>query len=165
MAEDMDLTWTFYHSNHRVRFVPEAACYPLEPHNYNFMSKQLRRWSHGFVQNVRLHWRELLGQPYLRTMVAVAMWDAVTASLLFLVVLPILAAVIHPMLLLGYLIDAPAVAVPVVLKGVQRRELGKVLASLPSFFVLRIVNGLFMLKAVWSEVVMGRRLQVYEKGH
>jgi len=165
MAEDMDLTWTFYNANHRVRFVPEAACYPLEPHNYNFMSKQLRRWSHGFVQNVRLHWRELLGQPYLRTMVAVAMWDAVTASLLYLVVLPILAAVIHPMLLLGYLIDAPAVAVPVVLKGVQRKEVGKVLASLPSFFVLRIFNGVFMLKAVWSEVVMGRRLQVYEKGH
>jgi hypothetical protein len=98
-------------------------------------------------------------------MVAVAMWDAVTASLLYLVVLPILAAVIHPILLLGYLIDAPAVAVPVVFKGLQRRELGTVLASLPSFFVLRILNGVFMLKAVWSEVVMGRRLQVYEKGH
>ncbi|HUT29384.1 MAG TPA: glycosyltransferase [Sedimentisphaerales bacterium] len=165
MAEDMDLTWSFYHKNQRVRFVPEAVCYPLEPHNYNFMSKQLRRWSHGFVQNVRLHWRELLGQPYLRTMVAVAMWDAVTASLLYLVVLPILAAVIHPMLLLGYLIDAPAVAVPVVLKGLQRREVGKVLTSLPSFFVLRIVNGVFMLNAVWSEMVMGRRLQIYEKGH
>lgn len=165
MAEDMDLTWSFYQANRGVRFVPEAACYPLEPHNYNFMSKQLRRWSHGFVQNICLHWRELLNQSYLRTIVAVALFDAVVASLFYLVLLPILAVAIHPILLLGYLIDWPAVAVPVVFKGLQRGELGKVLVSLPCFFILRVFNGVFMLAAVWSEVVMGRRLQVYEKGH
>ena len=27
MAEDMDLTWTFYQGGHEVRFVPEAVCY------------------------------------------------------------------------------------------------------------------------------------------
>ena len=34
MAEDMDLTWTFYQAGHGVRFVPEAVCYPIEPHDY-----------------------------------------------------------------------------------------------------------------------------------
>jgi biofilm PGA synthesis N-glycosyltransferase PgaC len=165
MAEDMDLTWSFYNADRRVRFVPEAVCYPVEPHNYNFMSKQLRRWSHGFVQNVVLHWRELLKQPYLRTIVAVALWDAVVASVFYLLVLPILAVLIHPVLLLGYLIDAPAVAGPVIFKGLQRGELLKVITSLPCFFVLRVVNGVFMLTALWSEIVMGRRLLVYEKGH
>ena len=165
MAEDMDLTWSFYHADKRVRFVPEAVCYPVEPHNYNFMSKQLRRWSHGFVQNVVLHWRELLKLSYLRTIVAVAMWDAVVASFFYLLVLPVLAVLIHPVLLLGYLIDAPAVAGPVIFKGIQRGEFLKVITSLPCFFVLRVVNGVFMLSAIWSEVVMGRRLLVYEKGH
>ena len=60
LAEDMDLTWSLYWMGHKVRFVPDAVCYPIEPHDFHFMSNQLRRWSHGFVQNVRLHWRHIL---------------------------------------------------------------------------------------------------------
>jgi biofilm PGA synthesis N-glycosyltransferase PgaC len=85
LAEDMDLTWTFYQRGHRVRFLPEAVCYPIEPHIFSFMRKQLKRWSHGFIQNVGLHWRGLLDVPYLRTAVAVGMWDATVASLAYLV--------------------------------------------------------------------------------
>ena len=55
LAEDMDLTWTFYQYEWKVRFIPEAVSYPIEPHNFHFLRKQLKRWSHGFVQNVRLH--------------------------------------------------------------------------------------------------------------
>jgi cellulose synthase/poly-beta-1,6-N-acetylglucosamine synthase-like glycosyltransferase len=42
MAEDMDLTWSFYEAGWKVRFVPEAVCYPIEPHNLDFMHRQLR---------------------------------------------------------------------------------------------------------------------------
>jgi hypothetical protein len=35
----------------------------------------------------------------------------------------------------------------------------------PGFFVLRLVNGLFMLRALFSEFVLKRSLHVYEKGH
>lgn len=165
MAEDMDLTWTLYQAGHKVRFVADAVCYPIEPHDYRFMGKQLRRWSHGFVQNLRLHWRGLLDQPYLRESIAVGLWDGVVASLVFLVVLPLLAVLVHPLLLLGYVIDLPAVAVPALAKGRERGEVGLVLASLPAFFVLRIVTGFFLLRAIWAEFVVGRPLLVYEKGH
>jgi biofilm PGA synthesis N-glycosyltransferase PgaC len=165
MAEDMDLTWTFYHAGHAVRFVPEAVCYPIEPHNYLFMSRQLRRWSHGFLQNIRCHWRELLDQPYLRAMLAVGFWDGVIASIVFLFVLPLMAILVHPLLLLGYVIDMPAVAVPVLVMGYQRGEVARVLASLPAFFVLRIITSTFLLRAIWAEFVVGRTLLVYEKGH
>jgi biofilm PGA synthesis N-glycosyltransferase PgaC len=165
MAEDMDLTWSFYKAGHRVRFVPDAICYPIEPHNYHFMSKQLRRWSHGFLQNVRLHWRTVLELPYLRSIVVVAMWDAVVASLMYLIALPILTIFVNPFFLLGYLLDAPAVAVPVSVKGLMRGEFWRVMASLPCFFVLRCVNSIFMMKAVWAEFVVRRPLTVYEKGH
>lgn len=165
MAEDMDLTWSFYAQGHGVRFLPEAICYPVEPHDYVFMGKQLRRWSHGFIQNVRLHWRDLLRTTFLRTTVAVALWDAVVASVVYLFLLPVLAVMISPWFLLAYLIDAPAVAVPVLARAWGRRELPRALASLPCFFVLRAVNSMFLLRAVWSEVVLKRRLMVYEKGH
>ena len=166
LAEDMDLTWSLYQSGEQVRFVPSAVCYPIEPHNFRFMSRQLKRWSHGFVQNVQLHWRGVLRVPYLRSAVAVSMWDATLASFIYLVLLPVLTLWFQtPWLLIGYLIDAPALAVPVLVGAVSRGETKRALASLPSFFVLRTVNAVFFLAAVWSELVMGRGFHRYEKGH
>lgn len=166
LAEDMDLTWTMYEQGRKVRFMPDAVCYPIEPHDFHFLGKQLRRWSHGFVQNVMLHRRGLLGIPFLRQAVAVSFWDAIIASLVYLVVLPVMAiALRNPWLLVGYVIDVPAVAVPVLAGAWQRRELRRGLASLPAFFVLRTVNAVFFLRAIWSELVMHRSFTTYEKGH
>jgi biofilm PGA synthesis N-glycosyltransferase PgaC len=129
------------------------------------MGKQLRRWSHGFVQNVRLHWRSLLELGYLRSTVAVGFWDAVMASIAYLLVLPVLAILITPWVFGAYLVDAPVILVPVLWQAIGRGETRRALASFPSFFVLRIVNGAFMLRALWREFVVGRPLLVYEKGH
>ncbi|MDX6583894.1 MAG: poly-beta,6-N-acetyl-D-glucosamine synthase [Solirubrobacterales bacterium] len=165
MAEDMDLTWTLYRADHKVRFVPEAVSYPIEPHDFEFMGKQLRRWSHGFVQNVRLHWRSLLELGYLRSTVAVGFWDAIMASVAYLALLPVLAILVSPWVLVAYLIDAPVVLVPVLWQAIGRGETRRALASFPSFFVLRIVNGVFILSALWRELVMRQPLLLYEKGH
>lgn len=166
IAEDMDLTWSFYKKGHKVRFIPEAVCYPIEPHTYAFMSKQLRRWSHGFVQNVILHWRALLHIPYLRLAVAVSLWDSIIASVAYLFLIPIFVIYFsQPLILLAYIIDIPAVALPVLIEATKRKEIKKALASLPSFLILRFVNSVFILQAFWNELILKRSLQVYEKGH
>lgn len=166
VAEDMDLTWNFYQAGLEVRFVADALCYPIEPHTYDFMRKQLRRWSHGFVQNVRIHWRGLLRVPYLRSSVAVSMWDATLAAVVYLFLLPVLAVAFqNPWLLLGYVIDVPAVFVPVAITAARRGELLRAIASMPAFMVLRTVNAAFFLRAVWAECVLGRPLRTFEKGH
>jgi len=166
MAEDMDLTWSFHQAGVGVRFVPEAVCYPIEPYNFRLMGVQLRRWSHGFIQNFSLHWKGLLRVPFLRSAVAVALWDAVVASLAFLIVLPVLMIAMRtPWPLLAYFIDAPAILVPLMIGAIPRREIGRTLASLPSFFVLRMVNAFYFLEAVWSEWFLRRPLRVYVKGH
>lgn len=166
LAEDMDLTWTFYQRGHGVRFVPEAVSYPIEPHDFRFMRSQLRRWSHGFVQNVRLHGRGVLHVPFLRFSVAAAVWDATIATAAYFVVLPLLAVLLAtPWPLLGYLIDVPAIVVPVLVGARKRHEIGRALRSLPAYFVLRFVNSIFFAEAIWSEVIRRRRLAVYEKGH
>jgi len=84
---------------------------PIEPTNYHFMSKQLRRWSHGFLQNVRLHWRGVLHEPFPALDIMVAMWDASMASVVSLFILPLLVFFVSPIFLLGYLVDLPAVMV------------------------------------------------------
>jgi len=166
LAEDMDLTWTFYQARHAVRFVPDAVCYPVEPNDYRFLHAQLRRWSHGFIQNVELHWKGLLEVPLLRSAVGVALWDATVASIAYLLLLPLLAVVLGtPWPLLGYVIDAPAVLIPVLAAAWRRGETRVAVASLPAFFVIRTVNAVFFVRALWQEVVMRRPLLVYEKGH
>ena len=166
LAEDMDLTWTFYQMGHGVRFVPEAFCYPIEPHNFLFMRRQLKRWSHGFMQNVRLHWWKVMEVSYLRSIIAVALWDATVASLAYLFLLPLLALWFrNPLFLLGYVIDAPVVLVPILLNIKKRKEIPRILSSVPSFFFLRAVNSIFMLEAFWNELVMKHTFSTYEKGH
>src|SRR5205085_1007732 len=108
---------------------------------------------HGFVQNVRLHWRGLSSVPYLRSAVAVAFWDAAIASTVYLLVLPALALAFRaPWMLLGYVIDAPAILIPVLAGAAKRGEVRRALASFPAFFVLRAVNAVFFVEALWSEV-------------
>jgi biofilm PGA synthesis N-glycosyltransferase PgaC len=166
LAEDMDLTWSFYESGHEVRFVPEAVCYPIEPHNFTFMSRQLKRWSHGFLQNVKLHWRDLLEVPYLRTFVMVAAWDAIVASLAYVVLIPLLVVLLSmPILLLAYFIDLPIVMIPILMKARERKEILKAVTSLPCFMVLRLVNSYFMLEAFVTEFVLKRSFHTYLKGH
>jgi cellulose synthase/poly-beta-1,6-N-acetylglucosamine synthase-like glycosyltransferase len=165
MAEDMDLTWSLYASGRKVRFVSTAICYPIEPSNFRFLKCQLRRWSHGFWQNVSLHWREVLEQPYLRSTVTVMLWDSVVTGVIVLFVAPVLGILVNPLAFLVYVIDLPLIAVPVLAEALRRGEFMRALMSLPAYPVLRMVNTAFMLKAFWLEFVRKRSLKVYEKGH
>lgn len=165
LAEDMDLTWTLYRLGGKVRFVPTAVCEPIEPDSFKMMCTQLRRWSHGFIQNVRVHRRGIMRLAMLRSVVAVAFWDGIVSSLFYVVVLPILTVLFGPLALIGYVIDLPGIAVPVLYEAARRGEFLTALASLPAFFVLRLVNAVQMLRAVFVEVVLRRSFDVYEKGH
>ena len=161
----MDLTWTLYQRGSKVRFLPDAVCYPIEPHNLDLMRKQLRRWSHGFIQNVQLHWQGVLGLGYLRSMVSLALWDSIIASIGYLFAIPLLAILVNGAFLFAYVLDAPVILIPVLLSALPRRELGKALASFPSYFPLRVANAVMMLKAAFLELVLRRPFRVYEKGH
>jgi biofilm PGA synthesis N-glycosyltransferase PgaC len=166
LTEDVDLTWTFYESRSDVRFAPAAVCYPIEPATYKLMCTQLRRWAHGFVQNVRLHWRATRSTPLLRLMVAIWFLEATTASIAYLVVIPALVLLLKdPALLLLYVLDMPLILVPVLVEARQRREVGKALVSFPAFFVTRMLGSIFTLRALWAELVRNRSFRVYEKGH
>ncbi len=165
MAEDMDLTWTAYQLGKKVRFIPEAVCYPIEPRNFNFMRKQLKRWAHGFIQNVRLHRKGILKVPFLRSIVTVMCWDASIASIFYLTLIPILSVMVSPLFLLGYIIDLPMILVPTLVKAYSRGETWKALSSIPAFMVLRVLNSAIFLEALFKEVVLKKTLTSYEKGH
>lgn len=165
VGEDMDLTWTLYEHGKTVRYAANAVCYPIEPHNFDFLRKQLTRWSHGFVQCMRVHWGSLWSVPYLRMIVATALWDATIAAIAFFVAIPLLAIFVHPLFILLYLADLPGILIPVAMEASRRKETAKALACIPAFYVLRFVNFYFVLKAFWNEFVVGKKLRTFEKGH
>ena len=68
------------------------------------------------------------------------LWDAIVEGSFILFALPLLSVLVNPLFLLGYVIDLPIIAVPVLLEGLKRREFGRALLSLPAYPVLRMVN-------------------------
>ncbi len=167
MAEDMDLTWTLYENGKIVRYNHETYCYPIEPESFEMMCKQLKRWSHGWLQNVRLHGRKLMKIPVIREEIIAGLSDALFGGILVVVVTPLIAYLSGNPVYYGYGIgtDAALVAIPTLLKARKLKLVRKVLGSLPCFFVLRYVNTFFFYKALFSEFFLRRTLTKYEKGH
>lgn len=166
IAEDMDLTWQFYRHGYRVRYVPEAVCYPTEPRSFGMLRRQLRRWLHGFAQCLKANFPALIEQRFLRTMTGLAVTEGLLLLSLHMLILPTLAIVLrNPFVLLAYGFDLPIIVLPVLMAARRRGEMRLALASIPSFLVLRTVNSFFLFEALWSELIMKRRLKVFEKGH
>jgi biofilm PGA synthesis N-glycosyltransferase PgaC len=166
VAEDMDLTWQFHRHHYKVRYVPEAVCYPTEPHDFRMLRRQLRRWLHGFAQCLQVNFPALLRHRYLRTMTGLAVTEGLLLLSLHLLILPTLAIVLrNPFVLLAYAFDLPIIVLPVLLAAYRRKETGLALASIPSFLLMRTVNSFFLFEALWSELVLRRPLKVFEKGH
>jgi hypothetical protein len=114
---------------------------------------------------MRVHWGSLWSVPYLRMIVATALWDATIAAIAFFVAIPLLAIFVHPLFILLYLADLPGILIPVAMEASRRKETAKALACIPAFYVLRFVNFYFVIKAFWNEFVVGKKLRTFEKGH
>jgi len=165
LAEDMDLTWSYYAIGEKVKFTGKVFCYPFEPHNLKFLGKQLKRWSHGFIQNVLLHWRELLRIPTLREQVFVGLADAIVTGILYFIFTPLFLVLNSTLLAYLFVSDWIFITVPVLWKGYKLKMLRKSLTSLPFFFVLRVVNSVYFFKALFSELIFNKSFRKYEKGH
>jgi biofilm PGA synthesis N-glycosyltransferase PgaC len=166
VGEDLDLTWRLYEAGESVKYVSSAICYPVEPPNLRFLHKQLARWSHGFVQNVKLHGKRILDVPMLRSFVVVSILDSMLAVLLYLVLTPLLLMLYGWRYLLAlYLADMLLAAVPVAWMGYRLGMLRKALVNIPFVFVLRWLNVYHFGRAVVLEWILRRPLQVFEKGH
>src|SRR5215469_9695135 len=96
------------------------------------LSKQLRRWSHGYLQNIRLHWKKMKKIPVLREQVIAALCDAFLGSIVLIVVLPLNSILFHDHLTILYalLADVSFISIPPIVKGYKMKMVQKVLSSL-----------------------------------
>lgn len=167
LAEDVDLTWTLYENDKVVRFNPDVYCYPIEPENLNMMSKQLRRWSHGYLQNLKAHWKNISKVPVIREQIIVSISDALFGPIGLFIILPLFGILLHNPLIIAYsfLADALFISIPPLIKSIKMKNTKLVLSSIPSFFVLRTVNTFYFMSAFMKEFVLNKTFHKYEKGH
>jgi len=167
LAEDVDLTWSLYENGKVVRFNHDIYCYPIEPENLDMMSKQLKRWSHGYLQNIKLHWKKISKVPVIREQIIVSLSDALFGPVGLFVILPLFSILLHNPLIIAYTIlaDALFISIPPLVKSMKMKNTKLVLSSLPSFFVLRTINTIFFWSAFMKEFVFNKTFHKYEKGH
>jgi cellulose synthase/poly-beta-1,6-N-acetylglucosamine synthase-like glycosyltransferase len=167
MLEDIDLTWTLYENGKIVKCNTESFCFPLEPDTFKLMSKQLKRWSHGWFQNVVLHRKKIMKIPGLREQVVVGTIDALFGSLFLLIIMPLLSIFSnnYSLMVFTLVLDILLFLIPSLIIGYKTKHFKKVITSLPSFLLLKIVNIYYIYEAFISEVILKKRLTVYEKGH
>jgi hypothetical protein len=97
--------------------------------------------------------------------VVLAIWEGVASVFFYLALVPFLAFAVSPIFLLLYVAEIPAIMVPLMAQALAKRDIRRILGSLPAFMLLRFVNSWFFLEALWSELIVSRTLTVFNKGH
>jgi cellulose synthase/poly-beta-1,6-N-acetylglucosamine synthase-like glycosyltransferase len=167
LVEDMDLSWTFQRMGRRAEYVASAVAYVLDPKTYRFMRAQVWRWMSGFFQNVALHARYLPKEkPWLAVWVYAAILEILLVPFWYGTCLWLTWHYGWRGFAWWFDTELALVAIPVILGARHRGEnvLG-VLFDLPSVFVVKVLNFVFAWRAMITELVLHRHLNVYEKGH
>jgi poly-beta-1,6-N-acetyl-D-glucosamine synthase len=170
LAEDMEVTWRLMENKWLVLFDETAICEAIDPPTWTIYQRQLDRWFRGLFQCLRYrhftgiykHWR--LG-----------------AVITFMVLEPILAPflvfgglVYHSwgnpleifLLLWGFLLlESCVMALFILYSAARLHLLHVVIRSLHLIPLLRIVNPVLFWRAFIREIVLRKKLAVWQKGH
>ena len=171
MAEDMDLTWRFLMSGFKVRLVPEAICYPKDPHTYALYRSQVERWYRSFLQNISLHNWRLLRNKRLAFFIGWYLLSGLATPVFLALMIPLLLKSSAAAPILGsialYFVSAEFLLVGAIslFKGWRLGKFWLALKSLPSYWIVGPVETYLFWKSVWLEWVLKRRLVSWEKGH
>lgn len=166
IAEDMTYTWQVQMNGRRALFAPRAVAYVSDPDVFCFMKKQVKRWMHGYFQNVRLYlptlWRR---KPMMATWATIMLVEVILAPLWvaggILVITRYGARGAG-----GWLLFDLGLVLPWVLWQ-ARKEFGvwRALRWFPCLLPVRLLNLTYAFHAVVTELIMRRPFAVYEKGH
>lgn len=165
MAEDMDLTASYHRDGHKMRFVQEAVCRPVEPFNWKTYSAQLTRWSAAWFQNVSVHWKTYATRR-VGFFALISYLDAGVGGVMYLI-LPLLFLILGwQQWLIGFLVgDVLLISIPIIYMGRKLNMTKLAIMSIPFLFFLRYLNIYFWFRALWKEWILGDHLNVYVKGH
>jgi len=164
-VEDMDLTWLAYLNGERIIYIPKAICYPVEPQNFSIYKGQVHRWYVGFFECLKIHWRDLL--KFKKPMLSVFVLTGLLEGLL------IFPAILYTLIRYGsfqlativILFDLLVISIPALLKGWRIGRLKLTTKSIFCYMFTRYVNLYLFYRAFVFELILQRKLTIWEKGH
>lgn len=175
IVEDMALTWRGHIEHKRTKFVPRAVCYPKDPSNWTQYKAQVMRWNRGFLQCVKMYGLGLAKNVRLALFVGWYLLSGIINPFLWIFFAWYLAWIFkagpaQPQLLFflpffGLITEMMIVFIVVFTMGIRYNRLGLALISLPHYWLTAPVDSFLFLNALIQEWVLGRRLQLWEKGH
>ncbi len=166
LAEDMDITWEFQDLGNRVYYARKALCYPVEPQTAKVYAAQLDRWYRGFLQNMKVRKFRIFrnNKPMALMVYAFLLWFAVSALMMPLFFYSITADI---MMTLVYVVltHATYVWVPSLICAYEFGLMKKAPLALVCYMVIPYINLVLYVRAFVREIVFGRTLAVWHKGH
>jgi cellulose synthase/poly-beta-1,6-N-acetylglucosamine synthase-like glycosyltransferase len=173
LVEDLDYAWSQQIAGYRAVYVGTTCARAAEPVDRKYLSKQLKRWKYGWMQNLRLHYWELVKHKPM-----VALW----VSLQFLEILLAPIVLSFPFVLVAngmsiwnailfFLLGEAITVWPPVIYGCYRRKypIWKAITSYHAWWALKAYNFRWDVQAFWVEIVMvplglRKSFLTYEKG-
>ena len=151
LVEDMDLTVQIHRGNlGRVAYSAHAIAYTQDPRTLREYVGQLTRWYRGTWQVMRLR-RVPFGRQRIDAEFAVLLGEGLFFSALTLC-LPLIACV-WPKAVLQWIAFDQAVAIGLAFLCAIKMRRFDILAALPAFPLLRVVNSAILLRTFWAEVI------------
>jgi len=159
IAEDMLYTLDVMVRGHKTAYVADAECYVVDPKNSAQLKAQLWRWMSGYMQCVRIYWKQIIRRKrILALLLLVSLWDVF--SLPLLAVSPFLfepsgvgAERIIEYAAIAWFSSDLLITLPVVLYGAHRRGHGIPwgLINFPLIWVTRTYNLWYTTKGlIWE---------------
>ena len=166
-GEDMDMTWRMMEDGYLIRFASAAVCRVVDPPDYRTFKSQVTRWSHSFLQNIKVRHYNLFRLSFRLGLVAYfyLIWQFVGP-----VWVPITVWYLSTDTWRAAAWLAGFYGIMVVLPGMYKgHQLGfpprLILRSIGPFFLIQFVNIYFFGKAVTNEWIRGVSITQWEKGH
>lgn len=173
MAEDMMLTWKAHLEGKKVKFIPEAVCYPKDPSNWRQYKAQMLRWNRGFLECIKEYKLALRHNFRLFFFVAWYLFSGILTPFLWISFFAYLIWFLfsHPqgtvflLVFWGLLLEMTIVFFTVLLGGVKYKCLKPALLYFPFYWAISPIDAYLFCNALIQEWVLGRTLQKWEKGH
>jgi len=167
MAEDMDLTWSVIEDGYDVVFVKDAYCYVIDPDSWYLFHKQVYRWYAGMWQCIKQRRFDLFSKnPKLGIVIYFyAIWALLAAPMT--VALLVFGTLWSPGLTIIIVISMYlSLLVPAYFHGVWNRfDVSRYPRNVAYMVVAGFINYGIFIEAMVNELIIGKTLKVWVKGH
>lgn len=158
LTEDLDFTYKMHTAYTDIVYENKAFVYTQDPFTLYAYVNQIRRWYSGGWQNLKKHLSNVVSRPFIALELSLIYIEGILFSTL-LFMIPFLSMKFFLFYLLSNFLFVLAISI---YASIKRGRLDLFFYS-PFYMILVFVNALVFLEQFASEVVMGRKLDVWFK--